>query len=265
MKVRVLAVLFALCVLFAGCAPGNSNAGEGTSKPQVSSYEVINAALENNEKLDSMNMEMQMDISISMEGQTIDVPMTVTCKAKNVTSDSPIVQTHIATSVLGQKSNVDMYQEGTWAYITTQGQSFKTDISEENPYDQLGSSQDIMMDLPEELLKDFPMTQNSDGSQTVTITIPNETFESIYGDLLESINSTSSAGTATSVSVKDATVKITVKQGYVVEYSMNFEMDMTVSGYDASSRVTASVKFIDPGQDVIITPPAGYQSYPVMS
>ena len=265
MKVRILAVLFALCILFAGCEAGKPSTTENTPNPQASSYEVISTAMENTGKLNAINLEMQMDVSVSVAGQTIDVPMAVVCKAKNVNTDTPIIQTNTSASVMGQKSTVEMYQEGNWAYISTQGQNFKMDVSDGNPYDQLGSSQNIMMDLPEELLKGLSMSQNSDGSQTVTITIPNDTFESIYGDLLKSINSTSSAGTATSVSVKDATVKITVNKGYVVEYSMNFEMDMTVSGYDANSRVTASVKFIDPGMDVVITPPEGYQNYPTMN
>ena len=264
MKVRILAVLFALCILFVGCDAGKPSTTENTPNPQASSYEVISTAMENTGKLNAINLEMQMDVSVSLAGQTIDVPMMVVCKAKNVNTDTPIIQANTSASVMGQKSTVEMYQEGNWAYISTQGQNFKMDVSDGNPYDQLGSSQDIMMDLPEELLKGLSMSQNSDGSQSIRITIPNDTFESIYGDMLENINSTTGVGSATSLSIKDATVDITVNKGYVVEYGMNFEMAMTLSGYDANSRVTASVKFIDPGQDVIITPPAGYQSYPVM-
>lgn len=271
MKKRMLAILCILCVLLlSGCgldatAPDSTTSTPTTAiAPQKTSFEVVNEALEKTDSLNSMNMEMQMNISISMAGQTIEMPMTVICKAKDLQGSNPVIQSQVSTSILGQTTQFDMYQEGNWAYITTQGQSFKADISGDNPYDQTGTAESIMMDLPEELLNGLPMILNADGSQTLTITIPNETFAEIYGDMLSSINSTSGIGSATSLNIQDATVKITVYNGYIREYSMNFVMAMTVTGIETSSSVTASVLFHDPGQDVVITPPAGYQNFPEM-
>lgn len=261
MKKRLFSILCVICiVLFSGC----SGASTGTTTSEKTSYEIIQEALDKTDKLDSMNMEMQMDIAISADGQTMEMPMTVTLKGKDLNSSSPVIYSQVSTSIMGQTTQIDMFQEGNWAYVTAMGQSFKTDISEGNPYDQTGSAENIMMDLPQELLEDLPMVQNPDGSQTVTISIPNEAFSEIYGDMLESINSSSGAGSAASIHIKDATVEITVENGYIAEYSMSFAMDMTMSGVEANSTVTAGIVFHDPGQDVVITPPAGYQDYPVM-
>ena len=272
MKKRILAVLCVMCVLLlSGCglddsaAAGNAgNPPATTAAPQKTSFEIIHEALKKTDALDTMNAEMQMDISISMADQTLEMPMSVIYKAKDMNSGSPVIQSQISTSVMGQSTQIDMYQEGNWAYITAQGQNFKADISAGNPYDQTGSFDNIMMDLPENLLANLPMVQNPDGSQTLTLSIPNEAFAEIYGDMLESINSSTGTGSATSLSIKDATVKITVANGYLAEYSMSFSMDMTVTGVETNSSITAGIIFHNPGQDVVITPPAGYQDYPTM-
>lgn len=256
MKKRIVSLLLALCV-FCMC-------GLLASCNQLSTFVVVSQALEKTAKLDSMEAKMEMEMEMSMMGMDITVPIDAEVKAKGLQGDNPVSLSDISTSVLGQTVEMVMYQEGDWAYYVVDDMKYKTNIAEaEAETDYTGVVTGLLQKLPEGLLEGIELVDNEDGSQTMSLELSGEQFTEIYADILD----TTSAQYGDSISkfeISDASISITVKDGYVSVFDMAFTMDMTVEGVETSSDVVYKVSYLNPGQEVTITPPEGYQDFEEM-
>lgn len=265
MKRRLVALLLALTalctgVLFTAC--GVDDAPETTAAPTVS--EVINAALEKTQNLDSMSAEMKMEMNMEMEGMTMSIPMAAKFKAKDIKGDSPVVSAVVTMSMLGQDIDIEMYQEGQWAYVVMGDMKYKASVEDmESEYDFTDDANDMLQKIPEELLTDAELIKAEDGSQSVTIAFPSEKFAEIYDDFIESVNSDTEAEVG-EMKISDATVKLTIANGYVTVYDIGFTMEMTVEDMTTKTEAKATLTYENPGEEVTITPPEGYQDFEEM-
>jgi hypothetical protein len=265
MKKRLISLFLALTILctgflFAGC--GNENAPEETKVKTT--FEIINEALEKTANLESMAAEMKMEMTMAAEGMTMLIPMTMKLKAKDMKSESPVISMVVSMTMLGQDIDVELYQEGQWAYMVMGDMKYKTDAKDmEGEYDYAESADDMLQQIPEELLKDAELVKAEDGSQSVTISFPEEKFAEIYDDFIESVNSDTEVDVGV-MKIADPVVKITMSNGYITVYDIAFTMEMTVEGVTSSTEVKATLTYEDPGQEVTITPPEGYQEFEEM-
>lgn len=266
MKKRLISLLLALTilctgVLFTGC--GNENVPEETKAKTA--FEIINEAVQKTEDLESMAAQMKMEMNMAAEGMTISVPMTIKLKAKDMKSDDPVISMVVSMSMLGQNIDIELYQEDQWAYMVMGDMKYKTSAKDmESEYDYAESADDMLQKIPEELLKDVQLVKAEDGSQSVTIAFPEEKFAEIYDDFIESVKSDDTEADIGEVKISDAVVKITIANGYVTVYDLAFTMEVTVEGVSSSTEVKATLTFEDPGQEVTITPPEGYQEFEEM-
>ena len=268
MRKRLVAMLLALTVLCTGIL-FTACGGEGTAETtetvvEKSVSEVINEALKKTENLDFMSAVMKMEMNMAAEGITMSIPITAKIKAKDIKSENPIASVVVTMSMFGQEIDIEMYQEGQWAYMVMADMKYKTNAEDmEGEYDYADSANDMLQEIPEELLKDAELVKAEDGSQTVTLSLPGEKFAEIYDDLIESVNS--ETGTEMGeMKISDAVVKITVDNGYVTVCDIAFTMEMTVEGVTSSTEVKTTLTYENPGQEVTITPPEGYQDFEEM-
>lgn len=248
MKKRVLSfvvALLVLCSLLTGCG-------------QQSTAEVLEAALEKTEALDSVSAQMKIEMEMEAEGISMSIPMTIDLKCKNATSENPIIWAKLATEMFGQSVEIEVYQEDQWVYMVAGDMKYKT--KSEDATDEFDYSDDILQELPEELLEGVELVKNDDGSQSATVSIPGEMFTEVYGDLVESILSDDSVELS-QIKISDAVVKITVDKEYVAAYDLSFVMEMTSDGVEVKTEAKASITFDDPGGAVEITPPEGYKDF----
>lgn len=271
MKKRVIAMLLALMmlctgVLFTACGgEGTTGATETTEAvAEKSVSEIINEAMKKTENLDSMSAVMKMEMNMVAEGITMSIPITAKIKAKDINGENPIASVIVTMSMFGQELDIEMYQEGQWAYMVMEDMKYKTNAEDMvAEYDYADSANDMLQEIPEELLKDAELVKAEDGSQTVTITFPGEKFAEIYAELIESANS--ETGTEMGeMKISDAVVKITVANGYVTVCDIVFTMEMTVEGVTSSTGVKTTLTYENPGREVTITPPEGYQDFEEM-
>lgn len=262
MKRRMIALLLALTllctgVLFTGC-------GNGT-EPEVvkgqTAFEVINAALEKTENLDSMAAQMKMEINMTAAGLSLSIPITMNLKGKGMKSTNPIISTDVSMSIFGQSMEFELYQEGGWTYMVMGDMKYKAPVSDEtDDMDYAESFDEILKKIPESVLKDVELVKAADGSQTATISFPAELFAEVYEEFVESVNSETGTD-AEEMQISDAVVKITVADGYITVYDLSFKMGMTVEGVSTSAEAKATITYDNPGKDVTITSPEGYQSF----
>ena len=267
MKKRVVALLLALVVLCTGvmltACGGNEAPPETVAKKSVA--DVINEAMEKTGALDEMSAVMKMEMNMAAEGMTMSIPITAKMKAKDLGGENMIMSVAMTMSMFGQDINIEMYQEGQWAYVVMGDMKYKSDIQAlEGEFDYTDSANDMLKEIPEELLKDVEPVTAEDGSQTVTVAFPAEKFAEVYSDLIQEMNS--ETGTEVGeMKISDAVVTVTMAEGYVTVCDVAFTMDMTVEDVSTTTEAKATITYEDPGQPVTITPPEGYQDFEEIS
>ena len=160
--------------------------------------------------------------------------------------------------MLGSKITMTSYRDKEWVYTVDPDGSYKTKILEEEE-NQMDT---ILKELPSELFEGIEIVNEEDGSRSVTVAIPDETFNEIYSDLLETVKESFAAQDAT-VTISNAVVKINVKGDLVASYDISFDMETSVAGTTGTVEVTATIEFTQ-YEGVQVTFPAGYESFPEM-
>ena len=248
---KIVALLLVLCLtsmLFAGC--GTKPAGEQIAE-----------ALNKTQALDSIDAKMTMNVTMAMQGVTIELPVTMDIKGDALQTDSPKMAIDMAMTMMGETAKMEMYMEGEWAYYVMDDFKYKMKISELDASDDYSDSVDsLVQDLPEDLLKDIKLEEKSDGSKSVTIDISADKFSELYKDIMEGMNSSAGAGTD-NVEITGCSVSLTMKDGYITEYAMSYDMQMTVEGISVTANAEAAVVYKNPGSKVTVTPPEGYQDF----
>lgn len=265
MKKRIVALILAVVMLFTCAMLGGC--GEKAKAPEAEKDSVaviVNNALKKNEQLDAISAVMKMEMSMKMEGMTMDIPLTAKIKAKNLNKDGMVASVDMTMSMMGQEIAMQMYQEGEWAYMVMEDIKYKVSAKDmEGEMDYANSAKDMLKEIPEELLKDVKIVEGKDGSKTVTINFPADKFTELYTDVINDVNSNS--GTETDeFKISDAVVTVTMVGDYVTVFDMSFKMDMTIEGVKATTTAKVSLTYDDPGKEVVITPPEGYQNFEEM-
>ena len=149
-----------------------------------------------------------------------------------------------------------------WAYVTMDGENYKVSLEDATGALPIGadSATNMITQFPEDLFEGAVIEKNDDGSKSVTLVITAEQYAELFGEAMDSLSG--SLGGA--VSVKDVTLEITVKGGYVVEYDIEFDMDMNIEGMTVSASMDMDIDYINPGKAVKVTPPAGYENFPAI-
>ena len=268
MKKRIISLFLVVAVLctalmFAGC---NDEKKTTSSEPDEKSVAaVLKEAVNKNEDLDAMSAVMKMEMNIESEGMTMSVPVTANIKAKNLKSDNMISLVDMTMSLLGEEVAMQMYQEGEWAYVVMDDFGYKYNLEDElGGMDYADSAKNMLAEIPEDLLLGVEPVKAEDGSQTVTISIPGEKFSEIYNELIEDVAAESGALMG-ETNISDAVVTITIADGYVTVYDISFTMNMTEEGISTAVEAKVTLTFDNPGQDVEITPPEGYQDFEEMN
>lgn len=224
--------------------------------------EVINQGIENTSKLTDFEANMNMVIDMKMTSVTMNMPMNVSMKVKDADKENPITYALMSMEVMGQKIETESYMDGEYVYVVTDGEGYKTTIEDaEGEYDYSEELNENFQKLPEDLLKDIELVKGEDGSYSVTVNIPNETFKEIYGDLLDEVSEASLGEVFDGLTISDCVVTVTVKDDYATNYDLSFKMVMEVEGREVTADVTADYEIVNPGKSVTITPPQGYENF----
>lgn len=238
---------------------------------QLTAYKLVTDAVAKTEALESADMTLKMDMSVSAEGMTMDIPMSYDIKATDLKTESPKVSMKMTATVIGMSMDIDAYVENGYYYMSMMGEKVKYKAEDAAQYDALGQADSMMMDLPEDVLKDVAIIKNEDGTKTVKVTMNADAFKAVYDELIAATGSSAASGaTLSAVNIANAEVEITVAEsGYVTDYKVKFDMNMTMDmlgeSSTASAKIDMSLKYNEPGKTVTVTAPEGYQDYEEMS
>ncbi len=248
----VLCVLAAL-VLGSGCSAD-------------SAYSLTRRAIAKAEALDAADITVEASITMSGEGLSYDVPLTYHMKANGLQGDSPTLLLDIPFDIHGVSTRIQPYIEDDWVYVAVEDvESWKQHIDDFGTLPTWQDIRGIVKTLPREQLADVQPTQNEDGSRTVSVTLTNEAFQSLYASAANILGEERPDG-MDGASVTHARADITVdSNGYVSSYRVAFTAHVTAdvagSSLSLSYDTDIIVRYHNAGQPVTLTPPAGYQDF----
>ncbi len=268
MKKKLFSLLLALCLVFTGCFLASCDKENADDDDNDVSSEVnetvalFSKAYKNTEALDSLETTLDMNISMTMNGQTFDIPMIVDMKIKDASSANPTMFADYSISMPGQSMVMQVYMADGWIYMLQAGTGYKVNAEVAgDDYDFSQDREDIMKSIPDKFFKDVEPVQNADGSQTITLDLSGEDFADLYKEVVDSVKETSAVDDSYDISLKDAKIVVTVKDDYISVYKLSFKMDMTIDSQAVSTDVNMSATYKNRGDAVSITPPAGYESF----
>ena len=231
----------------------------------LDTVEVINGAIEKTANLTEYEAKMDMSVEMTMSNVTMSVPVIVDLKVKNATTENPTMWMKMSTEIMEEKMEVELYVEGDYAYIVTDGEGYKMNASDiEAEYDYEDDLKEMIKKLPADLIKDIELNKSEDGSYKVTLNLTEETFKELYNEMIEEMNELALSEVDGEAAIGNGSVSVTVKDEYVTNYDLSYDMSMEVYGMVADATVTASIEFVNPGKTVTITPPEGYESFESM-
>jgi len=237
-------------------------------KMKLTAYALVSDAVAKTEALDSFEADMEIKMGIEAMGVSMDMPMQYNVKASGLKGDNPVTFSKLSMTIMGMTMTTEAYTEGEWCYVSALGEKAKMKVgADTEEYDGFSDVKSVVKALPEDLLSEVEIIENSDGTKTVSVAVSDEKFAEIYKSFVDEMSSSAAESENVSdVSVENAKVTVTVdKDGYVSVYGIHFDMAVTGESDGISVETKASVDmtitYKNPGTAVTVTLPADYQDY----
>lgn len=249
---RIISVVLAVCMLLSVTLLASCS-----QTPAA----LVNGAMAKMTDLTSMEAKIDSEIKMNMMGIDVAVPIDMYMVIEDTKSENPVGSVKVEMSFMGETVAMDMYMDGQgWAYMTANGASYKVNTAAAEAELPLSADSvtSMIKEIPEEYFEGVEIEKNDDGSKSVTLSLTPEQFAALFGNTLDGL--TASMGGA--VSIKNATLEVAVKGGYVVELDVEFDMDMNVQGMAVAATMEMDIDYINPGKAAKATPPAGYENFP---
>ncbi|MBR7100980.1 MAG: hypothetical protein IKC74_01705 [Clostridia bacterium] len=268
----ILLVLLMLCsvVIMSACSDPDDN-DDNTDDPSNSQSQNAQKLIEDSIKkindLDSYYAIMTQDIHLSMQGVSMDMPVTVSIKVQDATTANPKMYAIQDMQMLGQNITTELYIDGDYIYLDSNGYQAKISKNEIGDTDQLSydkTLEELLLVLPDDVMNDIIVKINESGNRYVEVDFDSAKFLEFYESNIEDISSSINAS-IDDLQISDSKVKIVLdKSGYVKEYVLTYKMSISTQGQTANADVNLKIEFIDPGKSVTVTPMEGYQNFPLI-
>lgn len=271
---RILAILMAVCLLCSAClltacggngdvdnggssAVGSTNGGNadsGNKEESVDLYTLVNNAIQKTDELTSC----QVDIKLSMDGTIMGlVDDTNSTMVLKMNGDKMSVIGSVSANTYGQEIETDMeyFFDGNYIYMLVYGEGYKMPCTAEE-FNQQSGTGSLLQELPKELFDGI----EGDGSNVV-LTLDEAACESIFSDAIVELCQDIIGEDLNQVTTKDGKVTLSVKDGYLSTFNVEFTCEMG-SGNDTATYVyKQDCTFSNHGANIAITGPAGYEDF----
>lgn len=242
---------------------GDKDKGDGDKKEEAF-YDIFTAAAKKTDEAKTSEVKMTNVQKTNLMGTTSETTTTGTAQYNMTNKDKPIVNMDAKVSTSGFSMDMKIYYDGEYMYVNAMGMGYKQKVSVDEVKESSGGSFNISL-LPKELFEGVKATKNADGTTTATVTITNEVFKTTYKDVLVDLFADVISGEdLTNVTVKDAKVDLTIADGYVTKYTVNYTAEYAIGNDKVSHEITEQMEFYNFDKDITITPMEGYKDFPEM-
>lgn len=240
---KAAAVLIAgvLAVTAAGCA----------RKPDPK--EIYSAAVEKNNALTSIDMDVAMKMAMTVEEESMD--MEVSSNTRMDQSDKEHIKfiTDSSVAMDGMNMETTVFYEDGYYYIEAMGQKMKYPMDLESLTAQIEESVGSTT-LPVESLDTVEVKKDGD-SQILTFTANPEKMNDYLAQVMGAMGDVSQVS-GLNMTIKSASGQYTIgKDGYYTDMKMNMDLSMESQGASVDMILDVTGTVHNPGQPVEITLP----------
>ena len=268
--ISVLLIILMLCsILFvSACSDRDDDDDNDNNNPStLNAQKLVEDAITKINNLDSYYAIMTQDVHLSMQGISMDMPVNVSIKVQDAKTSNPKMYAIQDMKMLGQSILTELYIEGDYIYLDSEGMQAKISKDEIGDTDQLSydkTVKELLWVLPDDVMNDVIVKINESGNRYVEVDFDSAKFLEFYESNIEDISSSINAS-IDDLQISDSKVKIVLdKSGYVKEYVLTYKMSISTQGQTANADVNLKIEFIDPGKAVTVTPMEGYQNFPLI-
>ena len=247
---------------FASCV-GNKN---------ESPERLVNDALEKNRNLGAYEADIALAFKIDMQGFSLDIPIDINMKTKNVGKADEASSVECGFSMFGYTQSLNIYMEDGWMYYDDGDSRYKK--ATEGDGETVDSLCDSFLSyVPSKYFDGKSLVKNKDGSKSASVVMPLEEFGStmgsvtgeLYGELFGAFSGIEGVGN------DGGNVEITYtvdKNGYLSSMKTRFYTTVDVgalmgvgSSSEATVEVDVSISYSNFNGDVTPVAPKNYSSF----
>ena len=175
-------------------------------------------------------------------------------------------------SMLGETINMEMYFRDQYLYMNTAGEKMKMPFNiaelsaeiEQASAAQLGDLTGLLGQDFSSFYTDFAMTENADGTKTITFGIDSAKMNDLYSQLVTAMGL--ALPQDVSVAYRDINCSCVVDtNGYLSRTTMVMGADMSDSVTSIKLDMDISMEYRNPGQPVSVVFPDDLDTYPDVS
>ena len=213
-----------------------------------------------------MDCTVEMDISVTAEGETTNVPMAMVMKSDMSDAENPVCYMEIIQSTEQSSASdtkvITFYKDG-YVYMAMGDYKYKQAMDYKEMEDATSTGFDITGIFEAKKEGDigkFDITKNEDGTLDVEMTITAEEFETKFSDFTDQIMSTS--GLTGTLEVSDTVFKFTVdKENNITDVSTTMNMELTYQGVKATLSYKMDFKYNPVSADYEVPLPTDLDKY----
>jgi len=265
---RFSALFLTVCILlstlvFTSCGKADSgNKNDSDDKKSGSVYKVVSEAIENTLNAKSYETNAKVSTTSKIMGMVSMYAVEANVKATDLDTSAPKIYVDSEYVSSGYAGENDTYFDGEWKYFDIrEWGGYKYRCTLEEFATETGVPQTVIVTLPESLFKKANSVNNADGSLTVTIALDEATIESLYESIVVSVVYAVVGEDLSQTETYDASIEITVADGYVSKYVLKFVSQHTVGSDSANYEYECAMDFVSCDKEVTVTPPANLDQF----
>ena len=239
---------------------GNTDGGnkDDATQEKADLYTIVNNAITKMDTATSFEANMVLTMDGTVMGMENDIDSDLVIKANN---DKMSVAGTVKANAYGSEIETDMeyYFDGSYVYMQMYGEGYKMPCSLDEFESEYSGTDELFTDLPKELFEGL----EGDGSNVV-LTLDEAACEELFGDTITELCYDIVGEDLTQVAVKNAKITLSVKDGYLSTFNLEFTCEMGSGDATATYVYKQDCTFTNIGGDVTVTPPEGYEDFMLM-
>ena len=248
-------MVLALLVCLTACGENAAtNADDGKKDEPVDLYTLVKEATEKTLAATSYEAKMVYVVDTDMFGTqmktTADLVLTYNGEEIGVDGKSVIEMADSKTEMPCR-----YYYDGEYLYMTMLGEGYKIAATEEDFVEEVGSFNEYIAVLPEELFEGI-----TGDAENIVLTLDETTLKNLYGEALgEEIGED-----LADITIKDGKITLSVKDGYLTAFNVAYTCEIDMGEEDTVTYVFSQETTFTKYGDVTVTPMEGYEDFEEM-
>ena len=233
---------FNMTLALLACAGVITMTGCGKKDP----FTVYSDAAKKTAELSSMEMTYDIDMTLELAGESMDMTTSSTAKMSGMNTDDMKINMAMKVGAQGQEMDMNVYYTDGYYYADSMGTKMKYLMDLEQAQKELAST-GLQTDMKKEDFKEISLED-----QVLTFTIDGEKMSSLVDTAMSSFQGLVQ-GTDASIDIGDVKGTASVnKDGYFETSTMTVPLTMDIMGTEMKINMDMDYTYVNPGKEVTV-------------